>query len=384
MPRVLMMTCLVMVAWVAFAQDDGVLRKLDFERDLGGFASADPLAELCVTTTEGFAFKGEGALELWYLQRAITPGDEASGLPGSLILPTEGGLSGLKAVRFAATAEISTALSVMLAEGGEDGPRYSAFIWCEGGEWAEYVIGIDDFHYDRDSGEDPDGKLTPEGIEAIVMVDVGCFFRFLAQQNPMFHVAPAAEQVLMLDEFELSTVEPETGETQEGTVLIQDYAWPMGGVVLLGGKNVKASAITQDEAGEADHALRIEYEVPSQTVFALVHQVRPGSLADVSKLQLQVKSEKATTLFVDLEERTGRGAEKKANYSASAQVNAGDDWQTIELPMTEFRRGDDSMDENGKLDTEHVVMAMVIEGSALINQADVSNVLQVREFVGLK
>ncbi|NSW56590.1 MAG: CIA30 family protein [Armatimonadetes bacterium] len=379
--RALMLTCLVMSRCLTWAQDEGVLRKLDFEKDLGGFASADPLAELGVTTTEGFAFKGAGALELWYPQRAIKPGDAANGLPGSLILPTEGGLPGLKAVRFAATAEISTALSVMLAEGGEDGPRYSAFIWCEGGEWAEYEIGIDDFHYDRDSGADPDGKLTPESVEAVVLVDVGCFFRLLAQQNPMFHVAPAAEQVVMLDEFELCTVEPEKGETQEGTVLIQDYAWPLEGVALLGGSKVKTSAVTQEGAGAA---LKVEYEVPAQSVFALVHQVRPGSLEGIKTLQLQVKSEKATTLVVDLEERTGRGEEKKANYSAMVQLQAGDDWQTVELPMTEFKRGEDSMDENGKLDSEHIVMAMVIDGGALINQADVANTLQLRGFLGLK
>jgi hypothetical protein len=42
-----------------------------------------------------------------------------------------------------------------------------------------------------------------------------------------------------------------------------------------------------------------------------------------------------------------RGEEKKANYSAMVQPQAGDDWQTVELPMTEFKRGEDSMDENG-------------------------------------
>lgn len=381
MRGVLILIWIVVSVCIASAQDDAVLRKLDFEKDLGGFASADPLAELCVNTREGFALKGEGALELWYLQRAIQPGDDANGLPGSLILTTQGGLPGLKAVRFGVTAEISAALAVMLAEGGEDGPRYSALIWCEGGEWAEYELGIDDFHYDRDSGEDPDGKLTPENIEAIVMVDVGCFFRLLAQQNPMFHVAPAAEQVLMLDEFELSTVEPEKNKTQEGTVLIQDYAWPLVGSVLIGGRNVKASTLTQDEE---DEALKIEYEVPAQSIFALVHQIKPGALEGIEALQLQVKSEKATTLVVDLEERTGRGEEKKANYSATVQVGAGDDWKTLEVPITEFKQGADSVDENGTLDTEHIVMAMVFDGGALINQADLANTLQVRGFVGLK
>lgn len=381
MRTALVLIGLMMIVGLTFAQDDGALLKLDFENDLGGFASADPEAELSIVREEGFAFEGAGALELWYFQRAINPGNMDGGIPGSLMLPIEGGVAGLRAVRFAATAEISTPLAVMLTEGDDDGPRYTAMIWCEGGQWAEYELGIDDFHYDRDSGADADGKLTPESVKGVVVVDIGGFFRFMAEQNPMFHIAAPAEQAIMLDEFELSTTEPETEEAKEGTVPIQDYAWPMVGVALLGGEAVKACAMTE---GEGEKALKLEYEVPAQTIFALIHQVRPGSLAGVTKLRLQVKSEKGTALVVNLEERTGPGEDKKANYSSMAQVKAGHEWQTIELPISAFALGDDGVDENGKLDIENVVMAMVIDLGAMVGQADVTNTLQVRGLVGVK
>jgi hypothetical protein len=371
----LLFTCTLVVG-----QEEGVLLSADFEEEIAPFITIDPEADLSISHEPDVAYKGEGCLELTYLQRAIDPPGAESGLPGTIALPLPQPQAELRGVSLALSCRLSAPVAVMLSE-GEGGPRYMRLVWCEAGEWHEFSIPLDEFQRDVEGPADPDGKPTPENINAVVIVDVNCFFLSLAEQAALFHVDPPAHQVLRMDEFRLLSSAPKAKAAEEDRVVIADYEPPLRGVAMLGGQDV---AVWAEKAGDDGNALNVDYKAPARTLLALLHQVQPGSLVGIAALEFKVKSSSPATLIVNLEEKRGPGEKNKCNYSARVTVEPKDDWETVTIPITGLTLGADDADPNSRLDLEHVSMIMIADASALIEGADIWNTLSLDNLVGVK
>lgn len=374
-----LVVALSVLPWVQAAAQQDVLFRADFEEDLSGFVSLDPTAELTVLTDPEVALAGDGALQLQYVQAPGHPELPGWGLPGAVVLPLLDGLPGLTEVSFGLASALSTPVTVMLVE-DDDGPRYSTVLWSAAGAWQEYSLGLADFYPDRDGPEDPNGRLDPERVTGLAIIDADGFVRAIEATSPLFASQDFAEQTLWLDEFVLRAGEPPEPAAPEGPVPLAHYVPPMRGFLVVGGLD-KLVAAEEQEDGQT--ALRIDYSTPAQTLFAVIHTLAPEALADARAIGFQVRTEHATMLVVALEERRGPGDINKSSYHAMVAIEPGEQFETITLPLSEFRLGDDQTDPDGALDPELVSTLLIIDASAAIGNAEVINTLRLRAPVAI-
>ncbi len=371
---------LALVCALGSAQETDALRALDFEEDLGGFISLDPEATLSVTHEAEAVYGGEGSLQFEYFLRALNPEEMARGLPGAVVLPLGEPVPELAGVSFALWTAVSTPVIVMVSEGG-DGPRYSRAVWSEAGAWHEFALGLDDFAHEWDSPKDPDGELTPAEISSIALVDAGSFIRFLAGQVKLFYADPPTGQVLRLDDVKLRSITPVRPAPAEGTITVNDYQQPPQGVIILGGKEV---VVGNEDVQGGGEALNLDYTVPEGTLMAVLHQVKPGTLAGISALQFRVKSAWETKLILSVEEKRGPADEDKANYQTQVSIEGGKPWQTVTVPISDLQLDENSFDPDGTLNLELVDMITIGDMSGLPGPGDFQNTLWLDDLVGVK
>jgi hypothetical protein len=372
-------TTLALALSAGFCQEDGVLYSKGFEEGLGTFTTLDPDAELVVTTAADAVYSGEQSLELWFVQRAMAPDKPDQGIPGSLSVQTPEGLAGLQSMSFAVAVAQSTAVAVILSE-GEDGPRYNRIVWVEAGKWHEVSLQVGEFQRDINGAADPDGKLTPEKIDGVALIDLAVFFRSMAQGNPIFFIPPLMEQTIWLDEVKLFSKLPEEQPTAD-RIVVSDYSLPLRGVAFIGGESV---AVTAETNPQGEEETKLEYSVPAQTLMAAVHQVCEPLPPDAQTLTLRLKSPEGATLLVNLEEQSAAGDENKCSYNSTRTIPASPDWQLLTFPLAEFTIGDDGIDPNGKLDPEHVQTVMIADIRSLTEQKDIKAVLYLDELAVTK
>jgi len=366
---------LAAVSWGrAEAQPQDVLFQADFEGNVCGFVTIDPAAELTAVHDPDLALAGEGALQLQYVQAPGHPELPGWGLPGALVLPLLDGLPGLTEVSFGLATALSTPVTVMLVE-GDDGPRYTALLWSAAGTWQEYSLRLDDFYPDRDGPADPNGRLDPERVTGLAIIDADGFIRAIEATVPLFATEDFAEQTLWLDQLVLRAGEPPEPVAAEGPMVLAHYVPPMRGFLVVGGLD---KTIEAEEQEDGQTALRIDYSTPAQTLVAVIHTLAPEALADARADSFQVRSNQASTLLVALEERRGPGDINKSSYHAMVSIEPGEQFETITLPLSEFKLGEDQTDPDGALNPELVNTLLIIDGSAMLGDAEVINTLRLR------
>jgi hypothetical protein len=358
----------------AIAQTQDVLYFADFEDGTTDFVSGDPAAELSVTDDPDLVFSGERSLQLEYVQAPIYPDVPDWGFPGAVFLPVPEGAAGVGEIAFALRTELSTPIIVVLAE-GEDGPRYNCLLWCSAERWNEYSLALDDFSLDLDGPADPNGTLDPELISGLAIADGDALVRLLAESSPLFHMEPAAEQTMWLDEFAARAGQRISAPAPEGRQALADYSPPMRGFLTIGGRDVTVSS---EDQPDGDRALRIDYTTPAGTLFGILHAVRPGALADDATVRFHARSNREVTLLVVLEERREPGELGVSRYQSIVPLTASDEFEMITLPLSLFELQDDQTDPDGALNAELVNLLSIVDITAIIENSEVINALRLK------
>jgi len=368
---------ITLLAAVAGAQD-GLLLAVDFEQDEGGFVALDDESTVWVNREEGVPYAGEGCLQVDYFQRAWLPERNMLGLPGTVALPIAEPLPGLAGVSFALRSEVSTPVLVMLVE-GDDGPRYNRLVWCEAGQWHEVELSLEEFGRDTDGPEDPDGQLTAETVTGLAVIDAGGFLRHIAEQTPMIHIEPAAQQALRLDDLKLLSTSTVLPADPAAGVRVNGYDWPPRGIAILGGERVAVSPGTTDDGGMA---VKIDYELPAGTLMGIIHQVPRGSLAGVTHFTIRLWTTGPMDAFINIEEK--RSEDDKCSYQAFEQLPGADRWQEITVPVSALRLEQGHEDPNGRLDLEQVETIIIGDAAGIVQQERAINSIWLDEFTGMK
>jgi hypothetical protein len=195
----------------------------------------------------------------------------------------------------------------------------------------------------------------------------------LTQSTPLFHLEPPAEQTLWLDEFAVLTGAGEAAPEVEGPALPASYSRPMSGFLILGGRDV---TVASEEQADGAAALRIDYTVPERTLFAVVHTIRPGALEGADAIRFHARTNRKVTLVVSLDERRGPGDVNKSTYYTSVQLEPGDEFEMITLPLSLFELGEDQTDPDGELNPERVDTLSIVDGTAAFENSEVINTLR--------
>ncbi len=355
------------------AQQREVVYFEDFEADVGHFISADPAAEIGVTQDPEHVFSGERSLELDYVQAPIRPDVRDWGFPGAIFLPTPDGAADVGEVAFALKTKLATPIVVILTE-GEDGPRYSSMLWSRADTWQQYSLTLDEFTPDLEGPDDPNGKLDPGQVSGLVIADGHSLVRMIAESSPLFHVEPAAEQTLWLDEFAARAGQPEAAPEIDQEPLVR-YSPPMRELFTVGGRDV---SIASEEQADGAFALRVDYTIPATTLFGVLHSIRPGALSEGSALRFHTRTHRDVTLLVVLEERRGPGETGVSRYQTMVPLEPSDDFEMVTLPLSLFELGDDQTDPNGELDADLVNLLSIVDATAIIENSEVLNTLRLK------
>jgi hypothetical protein len=344
-----------------------VLVQRDFETDPGTVFTMDRQATLGVCRDEGVAFTGKGALRLVYTQRPFPQTQGVPDLPGSVLMPVMPVQPKLGAISFALRTTFAGPFACILGE-GDNGPRYTAMLWSQANQWQPFTLRLKDFIFDRDGPADPDGKLDPERVAALILVDLRAMLEQSGVANTLFYMEPSGEQTLLLDDLKLTEAVPEATPAVPAPMV--SYGLPVKGMAFVGGLNVK---LTEDADDAGEPVLKVEYQVPTRTLFAVAYALKPGALSGAGAIQIRLRSSGRATFIVGLEEQRNPG--DKSSYNTSFTLSGLDGWQTVTLPLSQFKLDANRADPDGRLDPEQVGMLILGDLSAMAQQMDLSNVL---------
>jgi hypothetical protein len=327
---------------------------------------------LSVTNDPNFVFEGEGSLQLSYSLRPVGAEAEHQGLPGAMLLPIPVPFGELQAVGFAVSCQTPTALGVVLPE-GDEGPRYVGLVWCEGDQWDEVVLPLSRLQPDHDGPEDPNGRLDPEKVTGIVIIDAGGAFR-MAAADGLFHHEPLDEQTIWLDNLRLLSSDPTSADTElaDNVTMLNDFEPPLMGALLLGGEN---RTVEYDDGPEGGNCIKITYELPGNTLLALAQPIAPGLLEGATSIRLSVKASAQTQLVIALEEGSSEPNLQNPSYAHIIEIAPAAPWQTLDIPLSEFRLDVGKADPDGKLTPGKIRSVFIGDASAMADPQKVFNTL---------
>jgi hypothetical protein len=369
----LVVTVSVLVAGAALAQPQPV-KVWDFETGTDGWMTADQQAKLSVSQEAAHVNSGTGSLQFSFTPRVGTGGD----IPGAVFVGTEGGVSGAQALHFAMQSSSAGPMMALLRE--QDESTYVYMFYLPADQWQVLDLPLADFHLE-DSSKDEDGKLTLDQVGGIGFIDPVQWFMQASQGGkafPFYFTAPSRRD-LWLDEVKLMPEAPAMKQAQgpggAAAIMIEDCDSDVGYWGILGGKNLRA---TSDNAQAVDgNSLRLDYDLPSGTLLAVVRQVPVGALSGIKSIMFSGRAGAECMLGVSVEEND------KSRYSGIVQVPAGK-WQQFVLPLRDFTLDDDSQDPDAGLQPEKIRSIQFLDATALIAGKDTANSLWLDEVMAGK
>ena len=355
--RTAVVALVTLSVWLAgSAQAQGTLAKWTFDEDMATWQSVDPAAKLQVTKDQpAVRIEGMGVAEY---ACEITAGKLAG-----LMTEVTADLAKAKSLRFWLRTSTPTVLILTLGE--KDGSSYIAAFSSLPDVWQDISLDFSSFALSDDS-QDENNLLDPGQIASLGLVDVSSFLVDLAAKAPFLIPPELGPRKLWLDDVSVDS-EPvlprwEAAEVGglKGVRLESFESLPLQWLMISGG----ATKIAYDDQvhTHGNLSLRVTYDLPAGKLVGMLTGPATAPIAKALRLRLSVRSEAATTLMVGLKEKDG------SQYNYPLPVAAGQELRVVDLPLTEFKLGDDSADENGKLDLGQVSEFSVSDMSGILGQ----------------
>lgn len=293
----------------------------------------------------------------------------AKGETNLLALPiADGQLGKMKSFKFWLQMDSPSAIGIVVQE--KNGGSYMSRFAAPKGYWQKVEVDLSDFALNTgpDDPKDPDGKLDPDQIGSVMILDLS---QFLIQGDPNFAAlfgATTGARTMYLSDFQATT----ESLSKLGNHVIEDFARPQIQWLGVGGPMMSIGSTKSIEGS----ALKSSYHIEKGKMAAMVRAVNPGLLAGTHSVSFKLSAEKACKLLVQLEESSG------GKYNTIVDMDGTPEVKMIEVQYKDLHPGDDSKDNNGKFDPELVTQFLIIDLSAAAEQADKDNTLWIGKIVG--
>ena len=352
-----------------------VLQAWDFEHGDGGWKSLDKQGKVSVTTDKDCVFAGASSLQFDYTQRDPATGP-AGDTPGIVGVELAQAFPELKAISLGVSTSTSVPLVCVLRE--KEGGAYMCPFFSNAGQWNEAVLSLDDFAPEEHS-KDANGKLDADQIVGIAVMDMTLYARIIKAAGLPVYVEPEGPHTIWLDEVKLlaegpartMAIGPESGQA----IYIDNCDGPAAKWLTVGGMNLKLSI--QKEGAAAGQCLKVEYQSPARTAFAIAHVIDGAKLAGAKGLALSLKADAKATLGLVIEEKSG------GRYMRIVPLTGGQDWTRVDANFTGFKLDQNSKDADGKLDAEDIKQLIIVD-LALISGQPYANTIYVDEIAAAK
>lgn len=353
---------LIATTAVAHAQD-APLPSNDFEDGQGAWTTYGDNVQAFVEADPKSVHGGKNSLGLSY-----NVGGQGI---GALILPTPPGtLRDMKSLRFFLKADAPTTFVVALQE--QNGGRYIATFFAPA-DWQEVALSPSDFSLSDEPNDpkDANARLDMDQVEGVGIADLAQIFVAgdARMAEMLFGLKPGAHS-FYIDDFALDTKPLAPTEAD----VLDDFSRPQLGWMRLKGVTLR----TTDDGVLKGAALQAEYNSEQGAIIGFAKLLASGKLQNATGLSLRVAATQATTLLVQIEEKSG------GKYNATFPVPAGIAPQDVTLNFADFKPGDDSRDNNGQLDPETAKQLLFLDASAMLGQATGEQMLWLNELKATK
>ncbi len=345
------------------------LLELSFDVEVGGWQSADPTTQPTITTDANVIRDERGGV----LEYQYTP---ALGQFTGLVAPVEAGLAGGKSLRFWLRTTDHALMAAILTEA--DGSEYVAMMSGLPGDWQEVALDFGEFQLGDDSS-DENGQLDPEQIRSMGLADIMGVLAQAVMQQPFLIPPELHSRILWLDDFSVRTDSfgPRWQEIEvdgKPAVRLESFERSPLQWFVLAGKGIEV-AYDQDHVAHGDFSLRITYDLPPGKLVGALTGLAGVPLTGMKRLSLSVMSEVPTMLLVQLKERD------ESEYNTTFEVAAGDALKPLEIELAQLALGDESTDENGRLDLDQVKEFVVVDISMMTENPVQLNTLWIDDIV---
>jgi len=341
----------------AHAQDDAKTVKVDdFESGLLGWSAIklseatgfglDSEAKLSVTNDKQQVKTGKGSLFYSY--------DVAPGAIRLVAIQRALDLKEMKSLHLWVKCSNATVVLVGVTEKG--GANYQEFLYCPQGTWQEVAINLDELTLD-DPAKDSNKKLDLDQIESLQIADLSSFLVTLLPELK-------GARVMWLDDVEFSSkpVARSTGATKNAAGkpvhLVDNFETPairwaplsfeLAAQPKIGAFDSTLAIDPSAPPGGGKQSLKATYARQAMKVNVLLRGVEKVDLQQATALNLWLKTSRDGTFIVSVKEKD------ESDYRHIIELKAGDGWKEFTYALSSFTLGDDSQDENNKLDPDQI------------------------------
>ncbi len=324
-----------------------------FEDGEEGWIPFGTEAEVGTTHEQANVKTGQGALALHYVVR--------SGQYGSAVLPVEGGsFANMTGLRFWLKTDVATTVAVALTEKQPGGGIYAAWFWSPKDTWQKVQFEPSDFVLNEgpDFPADPDGRLDPDRIQAVGIVDLGPAFQSLGTSATYLAVDKlSGPHTLYVDDFELLTGEP-NHEAKPGRVIVGRLDRGFLTWLTLGGATL---SLSQSGNPLDKPALEVKYEQTPGRYVLISHGLASADLSRTDRLSFDIASATEATIKFYIEERsTGNAQGPRYEFQVEVPANRQVVHKTIRFDEFAFDKNGPA-DENGHLDADRLKALYLID-----------------------
>jgi hypothetical protein len=333
----------------------------DFENNEGGWVGFGDGAKVAVTRDAEGVHGGNAALQFDY---TLAPRQI-----NAIVLADTGPLATLGAggkISFWAKAREAGTMAFAVQEKG--GPVWMSLFRVPEGEWQRVELSPRDFGLAPDQKPDADGVLSLDNLE---WAGIGDFAQFLLGDPkspliPLFGLTTGA-RTLWLDDI---SFEPGAAPAAEAgaPMPVDDFVAPQIAWLPLAGVDVRREEREVEGADGAGGAkakrfgLALSYTQAAGKIGGVVRRFDPKRLAGAQKISLDLASDSAADLVLQLEEVGG------GKYNVTVKAAGDGTPRTMSWSKAQFTPADDSRDGNGTLDMDQVQQIILLD-AAFLNPA---------------
>lgn len=335
-----------------------------FEKDAGDWrimnvtGGSTEAAKLTVSHEAADIKEGVGSLKFDY---TVKKGDT-----NLLMLPLQApSLVKMKSLHFWVKSDHATSMMLVLSE--KDGGRYQSTFTCGAKVWQEVSIALSDLTLNEDEGspKDPDGKLDPDQIEGVGLIDADCYLaQFLGDMPQIINIGTGAH-TLLLNSFTIGETALPAVPATAGEQLLLPLVRPQVGLLVLG--DISVEKVTEKPLSGA--SIKASYTQSKMKVFGLLKSVKVGSFAGVTQLKYSAASKNPVTLMVQLEDTNGN------KFNSNNMIPGGSESKEYAALVADFNVAPDSKDPAAKLDLALVKQILFIDVSGFGDIPDAANSL---------
>ena len=354
----------LLLAACATAQAQTPVLKHTFEKDTEGWMAMGASGSVKVSKD---AKSGSGALQFSYSL-------DGKGMSTAILPAGAGRLADMRRIRFWVKSDHDTSLGLVLAEKKPGGGDYATLFWAPKGVWQRVDLTLSDFFANDGPTDpvDPDGKLDPDQVEGIGILDFSAFFNQLPEGSPMVVARKSGIHTLLIDDFEiLNDAAPATPQ-KPGTILIDSFERGFSNWITLGGMSLSLSASDNPIGGPA---LTASVKAVEGKLTILTRRTNPADLAGAKRLVFDMAAEHEGTFAISIEtQKNGSAGGQGPRYNFMIYPPDGRKVFRVNVSFADFDHDPNSApDPAGKLDASRIKSIAIGDITALTGGATTDN-----------